>query len=293
MNRLGPEGVVPPLSARARVIRSMFVVMLVTVTALLLQLTVVSSFQQRAQRVQSRAQLRGELAIGTAPTGPRDAAGGALAIGTPIASLQIPSLDLDEVIREGTSSATLLRGPGHRRDSAFPGQVGTSVIYGRQAAWGGPFSDIDELRPGALIRVTTGQGSFLYAVRGVRGEGDLTTAPAAGEARLVLTTASGTPFFPDGVIRVDAELQGSPAAPSAPPVTTAALRADERAMGTDVGRLWALAFWLQALIVLSYLAVLAWHRWGRAQAWIVMTPLLLLVGLAAGSEAALLLPNLT
>ena len=32
---------------------------------------------------------------------------------------------------EGTSSGTLMSGPGHRRDTPFPGQAGVSVIVGR------------------------------------------------------------------------------------------------------------------------------------------------------------------
>ena len=63
-------------------------------------------------------------------------------------------------------------------------------------------------------------------------------------------------------------------------------------MGADASTLWALAFWLQALIVLTLGAVWAWHRWGRAKAWVVFLPPLLLVGLAASGEAARLMPNL-
>jgi hypothetical protein len=70
------------------------------------------------------------------------------------------------------------------------------------------------------------------------------------------------------------------------------LPAEERAMNNDTRTLWALALWLQALIVAAVGAVWAWHRWGRAQAWIVFLPVLLLLGLSAAGEAARLLPNL-
>ena len=63
-------------------------------------------------------------------------------------------------------------------------------------------------------------------------------------------------------------------------------------MAGDTRTLWVLAFWLQALIALSLAAVWAWHRWGRAQTWVVMLPPLLLVGLAASGEVARMLPNL-
>ena len=63
-------------------------------------------------------------------------------------------------------------------------------------------------------------------------------------------------------------------------------------MAADTRTLWALALWLQALIVVVLGATWAWHRWGRARAWVVFLPLLLLVGLYTSGEAARLLPNL-
>jgi hypothetical protein len=194
---------------------------------------------------------------------------------------------------EGTTSGVLFDGPGHRRDTPLPGQIGTSVVFGRRAAFGGPFSDVAELRPDDVITVTTGQGAFQYKVLDVRHEGDpIPAPPAAGAARLLLVTADGAAFLPSGVVRVDAELVGSPVVGPARLITPAALPAAERIMGGDTSTLWVLALWLQALIILSVGAVWAWHRWGRAQAWIVFLPLLLLVGLSASDEVARLLPNL-
>jgi sortase A len=73
-----------------------------------------------------------------------------LAWGTPVALLEIPRLGLREVIVEGTSSDPMMSGPGHRRDTPLPGQVGTSVIAGWRATYGGPFRSIDQLRAQAL-----------------------------------------------------------------------------------------------------------------------------------------------
>jgi hypothetical protein len=187
----------------------------------------------------------------------------------------------------------LFDGPGHRRDTVLPGQQGTSVVLGRRAAYGGPFSDIDSLRPDDLIRVTTGNGVFEFRVTGLRQEGD--PAPrtlAAGEARLTLVTAAGRPFMPAGTIRVDALLTGEAAIGAARTVTSATLPDREQIMGTDSRTLWALALWLQAMLALSAAMVWAWHRWGRAQAWITLLPPLMLVGILAAGEAARLLPNL-
>jgi hypothetical protein len=175
----------------------------------------------------------------------------------------------------------------------LPGQVGTSVVDGRRAAYGGPFSDLASLKKGTSLIVTTGQGVFTYKVLDVRvGGSPLPAAPAAGSSRLTLVTAAGRPFMPSGTVSVDADLVGQAVGGPARVVSTAQLLAEERPLAGDSRTLWALALWLQLLIALSVAAVWAWHRWGRAQTWIVFLPPLLLVGLAAAGEVARLLPNL-
>ena len=284
---------VPPLSPRLQVVRAALVLLLVVSSTLLIQLFAVSALQHNAAQGREFAAFRAQLAAGTAPIGPTDSEGRELAIGTPVAYLEIPSIGLKQVVGQGTTPSALYNGPGHRRDSPLPGQAGTSIVFGRRAAFGGPFSDIDELKKDALIKVTTGQGLFTFRVLGVRREGDDAPAtPGAGVGRLLLVTAAGSPFLPSGVLRVDAELEGTAVVGSAPLLGTTALPARERVMASDSQTLWALALWLQAMIALSLGLVWAWHRWGRAQAWIVMLPPLLLVGLAATGEAARLLPNL-
>ena len=283
----------PPLSPRLELVRAVLVLVCVLSVSLLVQLALISNLQASAAQRRAFDKLRGQLATGTAPVGPNDSNGHEVAIGTPIAYLEIPSLDLEQVIVQGTSPSALFTGPGHRRDTPLPGQIGTSIVLGRRAAFGGAFSDIDELRKGDRIKVTTGQGEFQFTVLDTRGEGDpAPPPPTSGAARLILVTATGMPFLPDGVIRVDAELDGKAVVGAAPRVTANQLPGAERIMGSDSSTLWALALWLQALIALSIAAVWAWHRWGRAQAWVVFLPPLVLVGLMTTSELSRLLPNL-
>jgi hypothetical protein len=254
----------------------------------------VSSLQQSSAQERAFDRFRADLAAGTAPVGPADADGVELAIGTPVSYLEIPEIGLRQVVVEGTTSGAMFTGPGHRRDTPLPGQVGTSVIMGRRAAYGGPFSDIGKLEAGDLVRVTTGQGEFEYEVLGVRFEGDPVPAPVgSGSSRLVLATADGRPFLPDGVVRVDADLVGTAVGGAPRAYTSSTLPSSEQALGTDTSTLWVLLLWLQVLIALSVGAVWAWHRWGRAQAWVVFLPALLLVGLATAGQVARLLPNLT
>ena len=266
-----------------------------------LTITLVSQLQQGRSQQVLYSQLREQLALGTAPVGPLDADGVQLALGAPVAILDVPTLGVRQVVVEGTSSDALRSGPGHRRDTVLPGQVGTSVIFGRQAAYGGPFAKIAGLAPEAEILVTTGQGVATFAVRSVRFAGDpQPPALADGKARLTLVSAAGTPYLPNQVVRVDAELlstsfNGTPASTSfAPsnPLPRGALSRSEQPLQRDTSQLFALVLWSQALLVALLAVTWARRRWGRWQVWVAGVPVLLGIGLAVSSQLALLLPNL-
>ena len=53
---------------------------------------------------------------------------GEIALGSPVARLVIPRLQLDEIVFEGVHAEALNAGPGHLPGSAFPGEEGNSVI---------------------------------------------------------------------------------------------------------------------------------------------------------------------
>ncbi len=291
--RRGGAGDLPPLTPRLQFARAVLVSLLALSSGLLVHVTVVSAIQASATQERLYDDLREQLAIGTAPIGPLDSSGAEVAIGTPVAYLEIPQVGIEHVVVEGTTSAAMLEGPGHRRDTPLPGQIGTSVVFGRRGTYGAPFDGLRELRPGDLITVTTGQGRFEYRVTGLRYDGAPLPPPAAaGECRLLLMTAAGNRFFPSGLLRVDATLDGTAVVGPARLVGTAALPDRERAMGTDTSTLWALVLWLQALIAVAVGFVWAWFRWGRPQAWLVFLPPLCFVALGAAGEAVRLLPNL-
>ena len=291
-DRRRPEDV-PPLPPRLQLVRAVLVLVLVASVSILLQLMFVSRLQHDSAQRRAFDAYRSKLANGTAPIGPTDDLNVELPLGAGVAYLEIPAIDLAEVVLEGTTSPVLFDGPGHRRDTPLPGQVGTSVLMGRRAAYGGSFGDLGDLRKGDEITVTTGQGVFTYVVTGARRDGDvLPPALPRNGSRLTLVTAAGSPFMPDGVYSVDAELDGQATGGPARLYTADSLPLDERVMSGDAGTLWALALWLQGLILLSVGAAWSWNRWSRAASWIVFFPPLLLVGLAAAGEVARLLPNL-
>lgn len=270
---------------------------LLALAALLLgitaQLLLLSGIQERSAQHAAFDELRNQLALGTAPVAQADQDGRLLAPGAPVALIDIPALNLSQVVLEGTDSTVLTDGPGHRRDTPMPGQAGTSVLMGRAAAYGGPFERLAELRQGTDLTVTTGQGKATYRVLGIRRAGD--PAPdslAAGKGRLVLVTATGPGFIPGGVLRVDADLVSTPFQTPAAVIRSGTLPDAEQPLARPDGVPWPLVMWLQALLLASVAAVWTWHRWGRHQTWIVFTPVVLVLGLQVATRTTELLPNL-
>ena len=236
---------------------------------------------------------RSELANAIAPVGQTDINGALLQPGAAIAILEIPDIGLQEVVVEGTTSTVTQSGPGHKRDTVLPGQAGTSVIYGRQAAFGGPFGQVEILQPGMTIVATTGQGVAEYRVIGVRRPGDpIPALLQSGEGRLTLVTAMGPRFMPTDLLRVDAELV-SQVQPSPPRVITpASMDPAEQAMAGDPEGLVPLLLWLQVLLAVAVATVWLVLRWGKWQAWLVAAPIFFFAGVMASMSAIRLLPNL-
>ena len=288
-----PDEARPPLSPRLAMARGVAVTLAVLALAMLLQLMVVSRIQHTTSQELLREEFRERLALGTAPVGPVDVFGETVASGSPVALLAVPSLGIDEVVAAGTDAEVLYGGPGHRIDTLLPGQIGTSVIYGRRSAYGGPFAEIHHLDVGDTIDATTGQGLFSFEVVSVRRDGDPPAPPlAAGRARITLVTADGLPFVPSGLITVDADLVGEPVVGERRVLGDGGLPDAERPLGTDRSDLWKLALWLQALLLASLAAIWGWHTWHRSKTWVVAAPVLIVVGLATAGEITHLLPNL-
>jgi LPXTG-site transpeptidase (sortase) family protein len=273
-------------------LRTSLMVLAMSALALVFLLTVVSGLEYRAAQNHDFNALRKELAEQTAPCpGCQGQTGAAVRTGTPIAILTIPALHLQEVVVEGTSGEDLTSGPGHLRDTVWPGGAGTSVILGRQAAYGGPFGRIHELRPGEMINVVTAYGHLQFEVIDVRKAHDPEpAAPRPGTGRLTLITAAGTPFAPEGLVYVDSSLVGP--AKAAPAAATSSVQGSELPMGSDTSTVWALAFFLEALLVLLVVAVWSWRHWGRGQTWIVFVPLIGLAAYYIADQVTRLLPNL-
>jgi LPXTG-site transpeptidase (sortase) family protein len=275
------------------VLRASLVVLATVALSFALEITLVSGLQHRVVQQGKYDHFRKVLALGTAPVSQTDSSGHLLALGTPVALIDIPSIHVRQVVSEGTTAGVLMSGPGHRRDTALPGQGGTSIIMGRQATFGGPFRRLHGLHRGTHIIVTTGQGASIFEVIGLRRAGDPSPPLLpSGKGRLTLIAARGTPYMPSGALRVDADLV-TPALATPPTVLpVGGLPHSEQAMSVDTSTVWALVLWLEALVIVAVGGVWSWIRWGRHQTWIVFLPLTALIGLFVADQSARLLPNL-
>lgn len=95
--------------------------------------------------------------------GPVDEGGVALPEGA-IALLEIPAIDFEAYVLEGTSGSVLAKGPGHYPDTPLPGEAGNSAIAGHRTMYGHPFHDLDLLEPGDEILAGTADCKAVYHV---------------------------------------------------------------------------------------------------------------------------------
>jgi sortase A len=84
--------------------------------------------------------------------------------GDAVARIEIPSIGVDKVVVRGIDVEDLRKGPGLYPSTTLPGNQGNAAIAGHRTTYGAPFGQIDELRPGDDITVTTTQGRFTYRV---------------------------------------------------------------------------------------------------------------------------------
>jgi LPXTG-site transpeptidase (sortase) family protein len=258
-------------------------------------LGIVSRLHYDRAQFTAYSDFRSQLALATAPIGHADPDDPtkSLAVGAPVAVIEIPSIGLKQVVFEGTSGSVLESGPGHLRNTPLPGQAGTSVLFGRSSMYGGPFNRIDILAPDDTITVTTGQGLQTFKVLGVRRPGDRQPPPLpSGAGRLTLVTAEGNPFVASDVIRVDADLT-SPTQPTpAPTAGPVQLTQAELPMATDDLAWFPLIGYGAGLLIVTSLAGWSRYGWGGPQTWIVCAPVIVALGLATADQVTRLLPNL-
>lgn len=111
--------------------------------------------------------------------------------GDSLTRIKIPALGLDTVVVEGITPSALRAGAGHYPQTPLPCEGGNVSIAGHRTTYGRPFGNVDELKPGDTIELTTPIGGCVYQVsRGpfVVAPSELSVIEPTGERSLTLTT---------------------------------------------------------------------------------------------------------
>jgi sortase A len=237
----------------------------------------VSGAQHNRDQTTMYANFRDRLAQGTAPVRPTKP-------GDPVAIFEIPRLKLREVVVEGTSASELTHGPGHRRDTPLPGQVGVSALYGRAMTFGGPFGGLKTLRAGDAVTVTTGQGTARYTISNTDGT---VPVPEAGASTLVLVSADSQLTQRQDVI-ITAQLVGQawPGNPTLPVIAKS-----EVGLQGEPSAVVALVLWCQALLIGAGATTWGYVRWSRWPTYLISAPVLIAILWNVFENTARLLPN--
>ena len=123
-----------------------------------------TQLQAEARSVPVRSALAQAAALDKLPTGPPVTAPRTQdpAEGDPIGDIRIPAIGINQVVVEGTNTPDLRKGPGHYIGTPLPGQGGNASIAGHRTTYGHPFYNLDSVKVGDPIVLTTLQGIFVY-----------------------------------------------------------------------------------------------------------------------------------
>ncbi|MFP5318663.1 MAG: sortase [Acidimicrobiia bacterium] len=86
----------------------------------------------------------------------------AVETGDSLTRIRIPALDVDAVVVEGVTPSALRAGAGHYPQTPLPCEAGNVSIAGHRTTYGKPFGNIDRLKVGDTIELTTPVGGCVY-----------------------------------------------------------------------------------------------------------------------------------
>ena len=111
--------------------------------------------------------------------------------GDSLTRIKIPALRLDTVVVEGITPSALRAGAGHYPQTPLPCEGGNVAIAGHRTTYGRPFANVDQLKPGDTIELTTPIGGCVYQVSRapfVVAPSELSVIDPTPERSLTLTT---------------------------------------------------------------------------------------------------------
>jgi sortase A len=144
-----------------------------------------SEFEKRLHSVTSTTQVNNgpPVPAGQEPTP---------SVASAIAILEIPKINVNQIVVQGTNDAQLQLGPAHYTQTPLPGQEGNVGIAGHRTTWGRPFYNLNELKNGDKIILSTTYGTYTYSVTSsqIVAPTDVAVLNPTTNATLTLTTCN-------------------------------------------------------------------------------------------------------
>lgn len=82
--------------------------------------------------------------------------------GQAIGRIVIPRIGLNMVVVDGTDESSLRRGPGLDQQTSMPGRSRLVYVAGHRTTYLAPFSHIEQIVPGSVIRLEMPYATFVY-----------------------------------------------------------------------------------------------------------------------------------
>jgi len=213
-------------------------------------------------------------------------------IGEAVGIIEIESIGVNKTILEGVTRDALRSGPGRYPSTSFPGQPGNAAIAGHRTTYGAPFFNIDKVKPGDLIKVTTLQGEFFYEVEAQNDTGEelgyFIVSPSQTEVLAdkgydtLTLTACHPKYSAAQRIIVTAKLTSPPAPKTDPKPITASDQAESfeeeftESLGWQPEEIQPTVIWGIITLVLGALAWFLAQKWRRWPAYAIASPFVLI-----------------
>jgi sortase A len=247
-----------------------------------------TKLEHKAQSTQVRNALAETATQDKLPTGPPVIAPTTAepAEGSPVGEIRIPAIGIDQVIVAGTATQDLRQGPGHYTNTPLPGQAGNAGVAGHRTTYGHPFYNLNVLKVGDPIVLTTVQGVFVYDTTGSQvvppSDGDI-LATRTG-AWVTLTTCNPRFSASSRLVvtakLVHSELFADAPVPTTTPTTTKTHKTGHKKghtetttqtgalAGTSNGQVLDAVLWGLAVAAAGAVVLLAAHRYRRRR-WVI------------------------
>ncbi|MFZ9676012.1 MAG: sortase [Ilumatobacteraceae bacterium] len=209
-----------------------------------------------------------------------------IAVGAPVALIEVQSRDLRAVVVEGSTARELSKAAGHLIGSALPGQPGVSAILGRSRNHGAEFANLDRVAVGDEITATTGQGAHTYEVIDVTTRSSRDMAAFQGEGHMLILS---TMLDDSDRLVVRASLTSSvfPAGEPANHTTTT----EELGTSGDTGSWGAVARWMFLAALVAILVPVILAQVGRRVGWMIVVPIAMWIVVEVWSALSLTGPG--